>query len=76
MSYIVNADGSLRLDSLGRRIHINQSAGRPSHEMKEYVMVRMDSDMKLELALTAKRKGVTMSKLVRDYIEWGMENDS
>jgi len=47
---------------LGRRIHINQSA--EDLTMNEWICyVRMDSDMKFKLALTAKRKIVTMSKL-------------
>lgn len=49
--------------------------GRPSQELTEYVMVRMDKDMKTILADKAKKKGTTMSKLARDYFEWGMEND-
>ena len=58
-----------------KRKKYSRKLKRRERDLREYVMVRMDDNMKSELALTAKKKGVTMSKLVRDYIEWGMEND-
>lgn len=58
-----------------KRKKYSRKLRRSERDLRAYVMVRMDDNMKSELALTAKRKGVTMSKLVRDYIEWGMEND-
>lgn len=73
--YITNPDGSLRLDSLGRRIHVNSCAGK-FNEPSAYVMIRIDKSQKSELKEMANKKNTTMSALIRDYIEWGMENDS
>jgi len=72
-SYHINPDGSFRLDSLGRRRHINQSKGRQGAKLDEYYMVRIDIEMKNRLI--EKANGTSVSALIRDYIEWGLEND-
>lgn len=78
MTYISNPDGSLKLDSLGRRIHINcinSGGGRPSQHLKHIVTARLDRDMKIALAGYAAKKGRPIADCLRDFIEWGLEND-
>jgi hypothetical protein len=76
--YVKNPDGSLKLDSLGRRRHILSNkggAGRPSQHLKHVVTARLDEDMKIALAGYAAKKGRPIADCLRDFIEWGLEND-
>ncbi len=77
-TYIVNPDGSLKLDSLGRRRHINQKNGtklRGEALLVERCIVKLDKETKDELIQMAIDNNTSMSELVRKYIVWGLETE-
>ena len=75
--YLKNKDGTLRRDSLGRRIHINQknNGGRRSQGLVNVVMVKMDNEMKAGVNKLAKRDKISMAAKIREFIEWGLEQE-
>lgn len=83
--YLTNPNGSLKLDSLGRRRHVNSCAGfkyngnrkgRPSgtgEGLKYRLVLSMSKEMCSSLIKKAKTRGVSRSELIRTYVEWGLE---
>jgi hypothetical protein len=69
-----------RLDSLGRQNNgwAKAGPGRPkgktNHEPS--IWFRADIDVRRRIKTRAQAAGVTMSELIRTYIEWGLENDA
>lgn len=48
--------------------------GRP-HQFDHQLAYRCDKDMYLRVTERANARGTTPSDLIRQYIEWGLEND-
>lgn len=49
---------------------------RPKRKKEPSIWFRADPDMRSRIKAQAKASGVTMSELIRTYVEWGLENDS
>lgn len=49
--------------------------GRPSNGLKHTVTARLDESMKNELVIYAAKKKQPLANCLRDFIEWGLEND-
>lgn len=69
-----------KLDSLGRKNYGWSKAGPGRNglgvaKLSEHQMIRMDLEMKNAVIKAATKKGVKVGSLIRDYIEWGLEND-
>lgn len=70
-----------KLDSLGRRNHgwkNNQRPGTTGGPVKQFdtrQSIAIASEEWNKVKASAKLKGISASELVRQYIEWGLEND-
>lgn len=75
--YLTNPNGSLKLDSLGRRRHVNQAgkggALRGKGAYTHSHMVRLDEITYNELKAKAGKGKI--SELIRTYIVWGIETE-
>lgn len=73
MSFVDNPLNSLsfnKLDKLGRRRHPNQNGKK----LYQTTSVRVDKETMKELRGRAKKQKITLGQLIREYIEWGLEN--
>ena len=62
----------IQRDSIGRKRHPNQNKGLP--KVYEHVMsIRLDDETYEQLKKKAGKRG--MGKKIREYIEWGLENE-
>lgn len=81
--HLTNPDGTLKLDKLGRRIHINSVGYKNGTGRKVgsgeglicYWNIRMTEEMRNDLIKKARKKNTKITELIRTYIEWGLEND-
>jgi hypothetical protein len=65
----------VRRDSLGRRRHYLQDNNRNPAIYKVQANCRITTDMQKALRAVAKRDKTTVAIKIREYLEWGLEND-
>lgn len=69
-------DQLIERDRLGRKRHPNQlNFIIPLCYNTNLGTIRVDKEMKKRLNVKAKMSGVSIASKVREYIEWGLEND-